>query len=67
MIRQHLNCDVIELDASITDQVWFKLKCVPDVLFGFCYVPPPDSTYFSFALLSSIQEKGNLVSVAIVA
>ncbi len=50
MIKQHLNCDVIGLDVSIIDQVWFKLKCVPDVLFGFCYVPPPYSPYFSLAL-----------------
>lgn len=57
LIKQHLNCYVAELDVTCTDQVWFKLKCIPDVLFGFCYVPPPDSPYFSLTLLSNIQEK----------
>ena len=57
LIKQHLSCYVTELDATITDQVWFKFKCIPDVLFGFCYVPPSDSPYFSLTLLSNIQEK----------
>ncbi len=51
LIKQYLNCVVIELDVSIADQVWFKRECVPNVFFGFCYVPPPDSPYYSLALL----------------
>ncbi len=54
LIKQNLNCDVIELDVSTADQVWFRFKCVPDVLFGFCYVPPPDSPYFRLALLRGV-------------
>lgn len=57
LIKQHLHCCVTNVYVTITDQVWFKLKCVPDVLLGFCCLPPPDSPYFSLALLISIQEK----------
>ncbi|CAL4124081.1 unnamed protein product, partial [Meganyctiphanes norvegica] len=56
-IHQYLNKYVFDVDVSIADQVWFKLKCIPGVLFGSCYVPPSDSIYFSYAQLSSIQEK----------
>ena len=48
---------IFDVDLSIADQVWFKLKCVPGVLFGACYVPPSDSDYFRYSQLSSIQEK----------
>ena len=51
-IRQYLNKQVFNMDISIADQIWFKLKCVPGVLFGACYVPPADSEYFSYARLS---------------
>ena len=57
LIRNHLNSLVYDMDVSTGDQVWFKLKCVPGVLFGACYVPPSDSVYFSYAQLSNIQEK----------
>ena len=57
LVKQGLSGDVMELDVSIPDQVWFMLRCVPGVLFGFCYVPPPDSPFYNHALLSSVQEK----------
>lgn len=54
LIMQHLNCFVTELNITVTDQVWFKLKCVPDVLLCFCNVPPHDSPYFSLTLLINV-------------
>ena len=57
LVKDHLRPYVTEIDASVPDQVWFKLKCVPDTLFGFCYLPPPDSPYFSYVALGRIQEK----------
>ena len=56
-IRHSLNKYVFDIDMSSADQVWFKLKCVPGVLFGSCYVPPSDSEYFNYAQISNIQEK----------
>ena len=57
LIKQYLKMYIFDVDVSIADQVWFKLKCVPGVLFGACYVPPSDSQYFNYSQLSSIQEK----------
>ncbi len=56
-VRNSLNSYIYDMDKETTDQVWFKLKCVPEVLFGACYVPPSDSEYFSYAQLSNIQER----------
>lgn len=56
-IRHCLSKDVFDVDLSSADQVWFKLKCVPGVLFGSCYVQPSDSVYFNYAQISNIQEK----------
>ena len=56
-IKHWLNKYMFDVDISIADQVWFRLKCVPGVLFGSCYVPPSDSLYFDYAQISSIQEK----------
>ena len=57
LVRNQLTADLSDVDLSIPDQVWLKLKCVPEVLFGFVYIPPSDSPYFSETSLSSIQEK----------
>ena len=56
-IKHHLSQFVTDVDVSIVDQVWFKLSCATGVLFGCCYVPPPDSPYFSYASFSSMQAK----------
>ncbi len=37
--------------------MWLRLERDPGVLFGFCYVPPIDSPYFDYALLSNIHTK----------
>lgn len=57
LIKAYLSQYVVEVDDITRDQVWIKLRCFPGVLFGFCYIPPPDSPYFDFVLLSAIQEK----------
>ena len=56
-IRQYLSKEIFDVDMSIADQIWFRLKCIPGVLFGACYIPPADSEYFSYTQLSKIQEK----------
>ena len=57
LVKQCLDSQMSEVDVAIVDQVWFKLRCVPGVVFGFCYVPSSDSPYFNHVLLSSVQEK----------
>ena len=39
------------------DQVWLEIKCIPNVLFGFCSIPPQDSEYFTHQSFATIQEK----------
>ena len=45
---------VQSVDLSIRDQVWLTLQ---NSLFGFCYISPIDSSYFSNVSFSSIQER----------
>ena len=47
LIRNCLSSQVYNIDNNIIDQVWLQIQCVPDIMFGFCYVPPTDSPYFS--------------------
>jgi exonuclease III len=56
LFKHHLVKHIHEVEIE-TDQVWFKLKCNPDLIFGACYIPPSDSPFFSKHALSSIQEK----------
>lgn len=55
--KNNFNSYVFDVDKDTTDQVWFKIKCVPEVLFGACYVPPSDTEYFNYAHLSKIQDR----------
>ena len=59
MVRNCLANQVYNIDNTMVDQVWFQLKCIPAVLFGFCYVPPTDSSYFNHQLFANLHEKIN--------
>ena len=59
MIRNCLANQVYNIDNTMVDQVWFQSKCIPAVLFGFCYVPPMDSSYFNHQLFANLHEKIN--------
>ena len=48
---------VAKVDVSVEDQIWAQFHFAPRVLFGFCYVPPMDSQYYSHNSFASIQEK----------
>ena len=37
--------------------IWVRFWKVPKCLFGICYIPPPDSEYYSHESFASIQEK----------
>ena len=62
LINNQLIPQVSGVDLSIPDQVWLQLKYLPGILFGFVYVPPHDSPYFSETSFSAIQEKLKTVS-----
>ena len=57
LVRNNLASQVYNIDCTMLDQVWFQLKCIPFVLFGFCYIPPTDSTYFSHQLFAYLRDK----------
>ena len=64
LVKHYLSTQIFNVDKSIVDQVWLQLRCLPDIMFGFCYVPPADSEYFthqSFVALHDkmIDSKGN--------
>lgn len=46
-----------EVDTSNGYQVWLRFRNIQDVLYGFCYIPPCDSQYYSHDLFAVIQEK----------
>ncbi len=45
------------VDNNTEDQVWLELRCAPQVVFGFCYIPPSDSPYYSNYSFAVLQEK----------
>ena len=57
LIKNQLVSQLSGVDLSKPDQVWLQLRCFPSILFGFIYVPPQDSPYYSEASFSNIQEK----------
>ena len=57
LIKNQLVSQLSGVDLSKSDQVWLQLRCFPSILFGFIYVPPQDSPYYSEASFSNIQEK----------
>ena len=56
-VKNWLSHLVHDMDTSIGDQIWFQLRNIPGVLFGFCYIPPCDSPFYSHDLFAAIQEK----------
>lgn len=59
LVKNRLAESVFGVDTSIGDQVWMQIGNIPGVLFGFCYIPPPDSQYYSLSAFSYIEEKLN--------
>lgn len=53
-VKNYLAHFVYHFDVSIGDQVWQQFSYIQDVLFGFCYIPPWDSHYYSNDLCYAI-------------
>ena len=49
--------EVYDIDKSIPEQVWFKLRSIPSVQFCGAYVAPSDSPYSNDSSLAQIQSK----------
>ena len=57
MVQSHLAQSTMNVDTSIEDQMWLRFQCMPRFVFGTCYIPPSDSTYYSHNAFASIQSK----------
>ena len=57
LVKDYISKYVTSVDTSVEDQVWIQFCFAPKCLFGFCYIPPPDSEYYSHDSFASIQEK----------
>ncbi len=57
LVKNWLSEAVFDVNMSIGDQVWMQIRDIPGVLFGFCYIPPSDSQYYSLSTFSYIEEK----------
>ena len=57
LIKNYLSKSIVSVDVGIQDQIWIQLRHAPKYLFGFCYVPPADSRYYSHDSFASVQEK----------
>lgn len=57
LIRNWLSKGIKLVDTAIEDQVWLQFTFAPRVMFGFCYIPPQDSEYYSHYSFAAIQEK----------
>ena len=57
LVKNYLSNFVCDIDVGIADQVWLQFSNVEGVLFGFCYVPPSDSQYYSHDAFAAVHEK----------
>lgn len=57
LVRNCIAPFVYEVDTSVNDQVWLQFRNMYGVLFGFIYVPPSDSQYYSHESFAAIQGK----------
>ena len=45
------------VDTNVEDQIWVEFRHIPRVMFGFCYIPPCDSQYYSREFFAATQER----------
>ena len=59
LVKNYLCQEVISMDMSIPDQIWFQLRNIPKIVFGACYIPPSNSPFFSHMEFARVQERLN--------
>ena len=57
LFKYHIYPEFYGIDKSVPEQVWFKLRCLPQVQFCGAYVAPSDSPYSCDSSLAEIQAK----------
>ena len=51
--------DVYNIDKSVPEQLWFRLRSVPGVQFCGAYIAPSESQYFNESSLPELQAKSS--------
>ena len=54
LVKHNIAEFIYDIDRSVNDQIWFRLSFVPNVIFGGCYIPPSDSSYYDEQCFSNI-------------
>lgn len=57
LVKNYLLNMVDSVDTKFDDQVWIKFRGMTNREYGFCYIPPADSTYYNHNSFAYIQEK----------
>ena len=57
LIRNCIAKHIARIETPSTECIFLKLKCLPNVIFAACYLPPSDSPYHTWAPISEIQEQ----------
>ena len=56
-VKNFLSGQIFNVVNNIIDQVWLQVRCTPNIMYGFCYVPPADSQYFNHQSFVALREK----------
>ena len=51
--------EVFNIDKSVSEQLWFRLRSVPGVKFCGAYIAPSESQYFNESSLPELQAKSS--------
>ena len=51
--------EVFNIDKTVPEQLWFRLRSVPDVQFCGAYIAPSDSLYFNENSFAEMQARSN--------
>ena len=57
LIKRKIENDIINIDLTSNDQIWFRIRNLPGIYFGGVYLPPTDSSYFDASAIASIQSR----------
>ena len=57
LFKYSIYSEVYNIDKSVPEQLWFKLRSVPGVQFCGAYVAPSESRYFNESSLPELQAK----------
>ena len=55
LFSQAIHTDLVEVKTDLQEQIWFKLRSVPNVVFCGAYIAPSDSAYYTEESFARIE------------